>query len=483
MSRGESDRAGTATPAEKAKRSPTALESALPLAAMALLLGVGYGVLRLPAEVLLLAAATVAGLVARRLGYSYRELEQGVVAAIAKGMPAMLIVIVVGALIGSWISAGTIPMLVDWGLALISPRFFLLTAYLVCSAVSVVTGTSYGTAGTLGVAFIGIAHGLGIPLGQAAGAIVAGAYFGDKLSPFSDTTNLAPIAAGSNLFDHIRHMLWTTVPAWGLGIVVYALAGLGGGDAAPAAPAETAAIQQAIRGAFRSHVVLLLPALITLWSALRRRPVIPGMLLSSAVAAGLAVVVQGRGLGPAVASMVTGHSSATGNATVDTLLTRGGMASMMDVTLIAFAAFAFGGIVQHTGMLDVLLERLLRVADTVGRLVAATVAACLATAAMTGSSFLSILIPGELFAPAYRRFSLAAKNLSRTTEDSGTVVMPLIPWSIAGVYMAGTLGVPTLEYAPWAVMCYTGFAFALLYGFTGIGIAPRRRDDETVAGS
>jgi len=464
------------------RRAPTFLEAVAPLVAIALLLGVGYGVLRLRAEVLLIAAAAVAGVIGRRLGYTYRELEAGIVASIAKGMPAMMIVIVVGALIGSWIAAGTIPMLVAYGLELISPRFFLVTTYLVCSFISLVTGTSYGTAGTLGVAFVGIAHGLGIPLGQAAGAIVAGAYFGDKLSPFSDTTNLAPIAAGSNLFDHIRHMLWTTTPAWFLGLAVYAVAGLGTG-AGSTTGLDAAAIQAAIRGAFRFHVVLLLPAAITLYAAIRKRPVIPGMLLSSGVAVVLAIAVQGARLVPAVASLVTGFESATGNPTVDTLLTRGGMASMMDVTLIAFAAFAFGGIVQHTGMLDVLLERLLRVASTTGRLVAATVVACIATAAMTGSSFLSILIPGELFAPAYRRRGLAAKNLSRTTEDSGTVVMPLIPWSIAGVYMAGTLGVPTLEYAPWAVMCYTGFLFALLYGFTGIGIAPRRSDDETLPGS
>ena len=462
-------------------RRPTFGEAMTPLVAIALLLGVGYGLLRLRAEVLLIAAAVVAGLIGRRLGYTYRELEQGIVGSLAKGLPAMLIVIVVGALIGSWIAAGTIPMLVYYGLEMISPRFFLLTAYLVCSFISLVTGTSYGTAGTLGVAFIGIAHGLGIPLGQAAGAIVAGAYFGDKLSPFSDTTNLAPIAARANLFDHIRHMLWTTTPAWALGLAVYAVLGLG--SAGGGASLETAALREAVRGAFAFNLLLLLPAVITLAAALLKRPVIPGMLLSSGVAVLLALVFQGSSLVDAVASLVTGFTSTTGNVAVDTLLTRGGMASMMDVTLIAFAAFAFGGIVQVTGMLDVLLERLLRVADSVGKLVTATVAACIATAVMTGSSFLSILIPGELFAPAYRHMGLAAKNLSRTTEDSGTVVMPLIPWSIAGVYMAGTLGVPVLDYAPWAVMCYTGFGFALLFGWTGFAIAPRVNDDETVPGS
>ena len=181
--------------------------------------------------------------------------------------------------------------------------------------------------------------------------------------------------------------------------------------------------------------------------------------------------------------MVTGFVAQTGESTVNTLLTRGGMVDMMHVTLIAFCAFAFGGIIKKAGMLDVLLERLLKFTNSTGKIIAATVSASIGTALMTGSSFLSILIPGELFAPVYKKNNLAAKNLSRTTEDSGTVIVPLIPWSIAGVFMAGTLGVETIEYAKWAIMCYTGFIFALIYGFTGFAIAPKIRDDETIPGS
>ncbi len=208
------------------KKKPTLLEALMPLIALALLLSIGYGIFGLRAEVLLLVATCVAGLIAVKLGYSYREIEQGILENMMKGMPAMLIVIVVGALIGSWLAAGTIPMMIFYGLKLISPEYFLVSACVVCSFISLVTGTSYGTVGTVGVALIGVASGLAIPLPQAAGAIVAGAYFGDKLSPFSDTTNLAPIAAGSNLFDHIRHTLWTTTPAWLLGLAVYLVIGL-----------------------------------------------------------------------------------------------------------------------------------------------------------------------------------------------------------------------------------------------------------------
>ena len=465
------------------KKTPTFLQSLTPLIAIAIFLGFGYGVLRLNAEILLIAAATVAGIIALRLGYNYKEIEKGILASMMKGMPAMLIVIVVGALIGSWIAAGTIPMLMVYRLQIIEPRLFRVTGWIVSSGIGVGTGTCYGTVGTIGGACSGIAHGLNIPLPQAAGAIVAGAYFGDKLSPFSDTTNLAPIAAQSNLFDHIRHLLWTTTPAWLLGLTVYFFIGLFSSTTGEASLTQTETMMNVIQSNFEFHWLLVLPALITLYLAIRKKPVIPGMLFSALVAVLLAIFIQHVDLQTAIKSMVTGYEAQTSDALVDKLLTRGGMVSMMHVTLIAFCAFAFGGIIQTTGMLDVLLERLLKIANTTGKLIASTVAAGITTAMMTGSSFLSILIPGELFAPAYKKNNLAAKNLSRTTEDSGTVVVPLIPWSIAGVFMAGTLGVDTLAYAKWAVMCYTGFIFAVIYGFTGFAIAPKIREDETTPGS
>jgi len=212
---------------DQTKKTPTLFQSLIPMIAISLLLFIGYGIFGLRIEFLLITAACVTGIVALRLGYSYKDMENGIVQNISKGMPAMMVVIVVGMLIGTWMASGAIPMMIYYGLKIISPSFYLVTACVVCSIISVVTGTSYGTAGTVGVAFIGIAQGLDIPLPQAAGAIVAGSYFGDKLSPFSDTTNLAPIASGSNLFDHIKHMLWTTTPAWLLGLFLYFLLGLG----------------------------------------------------------------------------------------------------------------------------------------------------------------------------------------------------------------------------------------------------------------
>ncbi len=463
------------------RRKPTVLEAFTPLAVMALLLGVGYGIFGLRIEVLLIAAAAVAGAVGVRLGYSWAELQAGIIEGIAKAMPAVLILVSVGALISTWIAAGTIPLLVQLGLHSISPRFFLVTACLLCSFVSLFTGTSWGTAGTMGVALMGIAQGLGVPMGAAAGAVVAGAYFGDKISPFSDTTNLAPVAAGSNLFDHIRHTLWTTAPAWTLGLLVYLIAGLRTGGAA--SQERVMAILDVLTTSYVMSPWTLLPLPVVLYFAIRQRPTVPGILLAAALAALLAVVIQGESVNEVLAAAVTGYVADTGDPAVDNLLSRGGMGPMMEVTLIVFAAFSFAGIAARAGLLDVALNQLLKLTRTTGQLVAMTVGSTIVTALITGSSYLTILMPGELFAPAYRRRNLAAKNLSRTLEDSGTVVVPLVPWSAAGVFMASTLGVATLSYVPWAVLNYTGFLFAVAFGFTGFAIAPRKRADETLPGS
>ncbi|MDZ7336378.1 MAG: Na+/H+ antiporter NhaC [candidate division KSB1 bacterium] len=463
-------------------KQPSLFISLIPLITMGLFLGIGYGVLKIRAEVLLIGSAAVAGLLAKWLGFTWRELEQGIVESIRQAMPAMLIVICVGMLIGSWIASGTIPMLIFYGLKLISPKFFLVTACMVCSVISLVTGTSWGTVGTIGIAFIGIAQGLGIPLGAAAGAIVAGAYFGDKISPFSDTTNLAPIAAKSNLFDHVRHLLWTTTPAWIIGLTIYFVVGLQ--FEGPALPKEQLErILATLQMNFHFHILLLLPAVVVLYFAVRKLPTIPGMVAASALASLLALFFQKGSFQEILNAMTVGYTADTGVAEIDRLLSRGGMMSMMGVTLIAFCAFAFAGIVQKAGMLNVILDHLLKIVKSTGSLIASVVGSCVTVALITGSSFLSIIVPGELFAPAFKQRNLAAKNLSRTTEDSGTVVVPLIPWSMAGIYMSGTLGVATLDYAPWAFMCYLGVVFALIYGFTGFAIAPKVREDETIPGS
>ncbi len=463
------------------KRTPTLAEALFPIVAIALFLGVGYGVFRLSIEVLLLGASALTGLVAYRMGLSYKDLEEGIVKSIGKGMPAALIMIMVGTLVGSWIAAGTIPMLIYYGLKIISPEYFLVTACLVCSVISILTGTSYGTAGTVGVVFMGIAHSLNLPLGQAAGAIIAGAYFGDKISPFSDTTNLAPMAAGSNIYDHIKHMMWTTLPPYIIGLVIYYFLGKGHGGTTDSTQINV--VMDTMQAHFKFSILLLLPPAIILYCMFTNKPTVPGMLVSSLVAVILAVALQHMPINEALTTTVKGYVSKTNVVQVDKLLSKGGMMSMMGVVLISFCAFAFAGICQKAGMLDVLLNRMLKFADSAAKLIATVVLSVVSTALLTGSSYLSILVPGELFAPAFGKMNLAAKNLSRTLEDCGTVFVPLLPWSMAGVYMSGTLGVPTTEYFSYAYMNYLGIAFALFYGLTGISIAKKIREDQTLPGS
>ena len=454
----------------------------IPMISMALLLGIGYGIYKIRPQVLLVAAAFLTGILGLILRFKWQDMERGIVDSIHKAMPAILIMLCVGILIGAWISSGTIPMIIYFGLKLISPKFFLVTACFVCSLTSIATGTSWGTIGTLGVAFMGIALGLGIPPGPAAGAIVAGAYFGDKMSPFSDVTNLAPVAAGSNLFDHIKHMLWSATPAWLIGLFIYFLIGLG--YEAKTVESETMTlIMTTLKENFNFNILLLLPMVIVLYFAATKKPTIPGMLLSSFVAGILAVIFQKASIPEIANALNTGFQANTGIDRVDQLISRGGMMSMMETQLVAFTAFCFGGIMQKTGLLSVILDRVMTFANKVWSIVLTTISTSIVTALVTGSSYLSMIIPGELLAPVYQEKGLAAKNLSRIIEESGAIIVPLIPWSMAGVYITGTLEVPTFSYAPWAIMNYLAVIILAVFGFTKWTMAPKIREDETQIGS
>jgi NhaC family Na+:H+ antiporter len=464
------------------RQPPPLWVALLPLVSMTLLLGVGYGIYKIRPQVLLVAAAFLTGCLGVLLKFRWDDMQKGIVDSIHKAMPAILIMLTVGILIGSWMASGTIPMIIYYGLKVISPKFFLVTACLVSSVTALATGTSWGTIGTVGVAFMGIALGLGMPLGLAAGAVVSGAYFGDKMSPFSDIPNLAAVTAGANLFDHIKHMMWSAVPGWLLSLAVYFVVGLRYGGRTIASESMTL-ILETLRKSFRFNVLLLLPLVIVLYLAFAKKPTVPGMLLSSLAAAGLAVIFQHESVVRIAAAMNTGYPARTGVEAVDRLLARGGLMSMMETQLVAFTAFSFGGIMQKTGLLAVILERVMRVARRTGSLVSVTIGSCVVTAAVTGSSYLSVIIPGELLGPIFKAKKLAAKNLSRIIDECGGIIVPLIPWSMAGVYITGALGVPVTSYAVWAVANWAAVFILAAFGFTGFSMAPRRREDETQAGS
>ena len=463
-------------------RKPSLFIALVPVIIMMLLLIIGYGVYHMKAQILLITAAFLTGIIAIILKIKWPLLETGIISNINKAMPAMLIMLTVGILVGSWIIAGTIPMIIYYGLKIISPQYFLVTASFVCSLVSLATGTSWGTIGTLGVAFIGIATALGMPLGQSAGAIVAGAYFGDKISPFSDVTNLAPVVAGSNLFDHIKHMMKSAVPAWLIGLLIYFIIGLSYSQAHTESKTMIL-IMSTLKEHFTFNLWLLLPMVVVFYFAFAKKPVLPGMIISSFVAGILAVIFQGASFVDVATAMNTGFNSNTGVAVVDKLISRGGIMSMMEVQLVAFAAFAFSGIMQASGLLDVIFQKIKRFTKHTLSLVSVTVATAITTALVTGSSYLSMIVPGELLSPIYKEKKLAAKNLSRIVEESGAIIVPLIPWSMAGVYVTGTIGVSPFEYLPWAFMNYISVIILLIYGATGFTMDKKKNSDETLSGS
>ena len=471
----------------RAKRMPTILEALIPVVAMLLVLFIGKGVLGFSTEPLLIIVACVAAFIAWRVGCTWDDMLDEISQKIAKGMPAILILITVGAMVGTWMASGTIPMMIYYGVQIVSPKWLLVTAFLITCLVSVATGTSWGSVATMGVALMGIASALGVNPAATAGAVIAGSYFGDKISPLSDTTNLAPLAAGSNLYEHIGHMFWTTVPATIVSLVVYAIVGLNANTAASATSEAVTNMMAQLDQMYDWNILILLPVILVLAGSLLKLPTIPVMILSTVVAGVEGIFMQGISLGNVLTSTVSGFNvtmitrpgfdAANAAFEVTKLLNRGGMNGIMSTTLLVFCAFCFAGIMSRAGCLEVVLKAILSVAKTTGSLVLATVISCITMALTTGNSYLSILIPGEMFRDAYKERGLHPKNLSRTLEDAGTVFVPLVPWSAAGAYMAATLGVETLDYLPWAILCYTGFIFAIIYGYTGIGIAKLPKEE------
>ncbi|HIF9128959.1 TPA: Na+/H+ antiporter NhaC [Photobacterium damselae] len=451
----------------------------LPLIAMIGLLVIGYGVYGLPIESLLLTSAVIAAAVAWKIGYSWDDIQNAIIDRLAKTLPAIFILVLVGGLIGSWMVGGTIPMLVYYGLKIISPEYLVLTSFLVTCMVSLCTGTSWGSAGTIGVALMGIATGMDANLAAVAGAVVSGAYFGDKISPLSDSTNFAPVVAGTDLYSHIQHMLWTTIPAFILSAVVFFF--VGSHDVTADTPEKVIAMLANIEQLFSLNIFLLLPPALILWGAIRKLPTIPLMLLAIAIGIFNAVTFQGFSLVTALTAMLNGFnasmfadaglSNVTVVSDVLTLVNRGGMTSMMGVVLLVFCAFSFAGALALTGALNVLVDLLSKGIKGTASLIGATIVTTITVVCTTSDGKLALLIPSELFRDTYKRMQLDPKNLSRTIEDAGTIIEPLVPWTNAGVFMAATLGVSTLDYMPWAIQNYSAIFFAMLWAVTGVGIA------------
>ncbi len=415
----------------------------------------------------LVTAAVVAAIVAALSGYHWQEIQDGIVNTIKLSMSAILILMIIGMIIGTWILAGIVPTMIYYGLKLISPSVFLVATAVICSIVSLATGSSWTTAGTVGIALIGVGEGFGIPLPMVAGAIISGAYFGDKMSPLSDTTNLAPAMAGSKLFDHIRHMVYTTGPSLAIALILYGILGLKYRQT----ELDLEGIRTILNGIttqFNITPLLLLPPLLVIVIVILRIPAIPGLIGGTALGALFAGIFQGAGLTEIVKAAHYGFVSESGVEAVDSLLTRGGMDSMMWTVALILCAMSFAGVLEGTGMLKEIALKILSIAKSTGSLVTATILTCIGTNIIAGDQYLSIVLPARIYKKIYDERGLKPKNLSRVLEDGGTLTSSLIPWNSGGAFMWATLGVYPLAYAPFAFLNLINPLVSIFYGYTGI---------------
>ncbi|MCC6406698.1 MAG: Na+/H+ antiporter NhaC [Planctomycetes bacterium] len=421
-------------------------------------------------------------------GCTWEQLEKGIVQSIGTALQASLILLVVGMLIAAWVQAGVVPQLIVYGLELITPGAFLVTACLVCCVVSLATGSSWTTAGTVGVALIGVGGALGLDLAMVAGAVVSGSYFGDKMSPLSDTTNLAPAMAGATLVEHVRHMVYTVTPALAISLALYAFLG-GSAHGGDAALDRVAAVIATLESHFTLTPWLLAPPLAVLGLIAARAPALPALLGGTLLAVVIGLATQPAGFTlAALASYVGGlyggfsidllsavpvgaeyDVQRAAAETVQSLLDgRGGMKSMLGTIALIFCAMSFGGVMERSGMLEAIAKGLLRVVRGTGSLVAATIVSCLGVNVLAADQYMAIVVPGRMFRRAFLERRLHVKNLSRALEDSGTVTSALIPWNTCGAQMTIVLGVATGLYWKYAFLNLLCPIVSIVYGFTGI---------------
>jgi len=415
----------------------------------------------------ILVTTVIASIIAIRAGYKWDDIQDGIIDGIKMSMQAVLILMIVGMLIGVWILAGVVPTMIYYGLKILSPGIFLIATCLICCIVSLATGSSWTTAGTVGVALIGVGMGLGMPLPMVAGAIISGAYFGDKMSPLSDTTNLAPAMAGSDLFDHVKHMIYTTGPSLAIALILYGI--LGARYAGQ--ELDVAQINQlldGLSGQFAINPLLFIPPLVVILMVVFKIPAIPGLIGGVVLGAVFAAVFQGAGMSAIIEASHYGFVSETGIVEIDELLTRGGLDSMMWTVSLIMIAMSFGGVLEKTGMLNALLEKVLKVVNSTGSLVLATVLSCFFINLTSGDQYMSLVVPGRMFKDAYAERGLHPKNLSRVLEDAGTLSSPLIPWNTCGAFMLSTLAIHPFAYLPYAFLNLINPLVSVFYGYTGI---------------
>ncbi len=465
------------------------LDALLPLASLIILLSLSvyifgedssYG----PNQIALLICAGIAAIIGMKNGLTYEQIEKGMFHGVNLALSAIFILFAVGALIGTWILAGTVPSMIYYGIQILSPDWFYAACCLICAIVGLSIGSSWTTAGTLGIALIGIASALDLSLYISAGAIISGAYFGDKMSPLSDTTNLAAAVVSQDIFKHIRHMVWTTAPAFIMAIILFSILGLAE-TTSEVSNSDIEALLTALKSEFTLSWVTLLPLFLLLFMAWRKIPAYPALLLGAATGGVIAFFYQPQAInnlseGSGWAnqlkgiwiSMFDGYSSPSDNESIADLLSKGGMSSMLNTVWLIMSAVAFGGIMERAGFLKRLVTSAMSGAKSSGRLITTTVLTCIGMNATAADQYMAIIIPGRMFREAFEKQGLDGSNLSRTLEDSATLSSALIPWNTCGAYMSATLGVAVWDftdgiggYAPFAFFNLICPMLAIAYGF------------------
>lgn len=445
-------------------------------------------------QIALLLAALFAGALGMGRGTAWSDIRDAIAHSIGTATEAMLILLLIGALSGTWLLAGIIPAFIHYGMMILQPSVFLFAACIVCAVLSLATGSSWGTVGTVGIALVGIGQALGLAEGWVAGAIISGAYFGDKMSPLSDTTNLAPAVAGTDLITHIRYMTYTTVPSIALALLVFLVVGFGGGASEQGAQLAPG-FAEAVSSAFSIHPALFVAPVAVLVMISRKVPAAPALFLGVILGALTAIVFQpevirqvaGGELSYAAACYVASMEAmaldvavVTGHDLADELLSSSGMKGMLNTVWLIICAMTFGSVLQATGMLARLTQALVVGVNSTLGLIGRTVGACLAFNVLASDQYIAIVVPGKMMGEAYEERGLAPENLSRTLEDAGTVTSVLIPWNTCGVAQSGILGVATLAYAPYCIFNWISPLMTMLVAAAGWNIRYLGRASQVV---
>lgn len=475
------------------KRRPTLFQALIPIIVLIILLATNVLVLGTdatngPNQVGLLLAAAVAGIVSIKLGVPWKDIQKSMLKSINTAMGAMLILLMIGALSGTWLLSGIVPAMIYYGLKILNPTIFLVAACIACAIVSISTGSSWTTVATIGIALLGIGKALGLDEGVIAGAIVSGAYFGDKMSPLSDTTNLAPAMAGTDLFTHIKYMAITTVPTIIITLIIFLVWGFMIDTSG--AITNTDSVLLTIEKSFNLNPLLFLVPVAVVYLIIKKVPALPALLIGSLLGGLCAIIFQPDVMNQisgvddnyvkssfigVMRAMTTTINIQTDNQMITDLLTGRGMAGMLNTIWLILCAMIFGGVMESSGLLQRIADEIIKFANSTGSLVASTAASCLFFNVTASDQYMAIAVPGRMFAATYRERGYKPELLSRTLEDSGTVTSVLVPWNTCGATQAGVLGVATMVYAPFTFFCIISPLMTILQAYLNYKI--RRIDD------